>query len=205
MGKGERNKRTSEANERSERAKRGRTIIACRFANHGSLALKQRALAREQYPRRVRSSFLCSSNNIIPLHSLPSLYFFSRGLVCSIREHEGDRRKVAVFRIMAAVPPIIGASFVRQLDTITEYTGLTGFIIVFVFPGLLHVSSLRACKKKGVVTETGYSTRFTRAGWVSHAVIALGVVLCVFVLANLLYRDVVDGSADDDNLDVDDY
>jgi len=106
---------------------------------------------------------------------------------------------------MAAVPPIIGASFVRQLDTITEYTGLTGFIIVFVFPGLLHVSSLRACKKKGVVTETGYSTRFTRAGWVSHAVIALGVVLCVFVLANLLYRDVVDGSADDDNLDVDDY
>jgi hypothetical protein len=39
---------------------------------------------------------------------------------------EGDRRKVTAFRIIAAVPPIVGACFVRELSKITDYTGMLG-------------------------------------------------------------------------------
>lgn len=40
-----------------------------------------------------------------------------------IREVEGDRTTRTLFRLLGAIPPIIGACFVRELGTITAYTG----------------------------------------------------------------------------------
>lgn len=50
------------------------------------------------------------------------------------------------FRLLAAIPPLIGAAFVSQLDTITSFTGTVGIIITFVFPSLLQLSSRRMLK-----------------------------------------------------------
>ena len=111
----------------------------------------------------------------------------------NIREHSKSRRKVTAFRCIAAIPPIIGAMFVRRLDTITEYTGLTGFLIAFVFPGLLHVASRRACKREGLDTVTEYGNKATRAGWVAPTIVCFGFFLLAFVFCNLVGRDIFGG------------
>ena len=54
-----------------------------------------------------------------------------------IREYEGDTKTVRIFRLIGCVPPILGACFVRELGTITDYTGITGFAIGKAFFGSL--------------------------------------------------------------------
>lgn len=47
-----------------------------------------------------------------------------------------DRRQVIVYRLAAAIPPIIGAMFIKDLGTITDYTGMimqsqqTSFLVI---------------------------------------------------------------------------
>jgi hypothetical protein len=46
--------------------------------------------------------------------------------------------KVA-FRLLAAVPPLIGACLFRDLKTVLDYAGCTGIILAFFFPAMLQV------------------------------------------------------------------
>ena len=48
------------------------------------------------------------------------------------------RYKVA-FRLLAAVPPLIGACLFRDLKTVLDYAGCTGIILAFFFPAMLQV------------------------------------------------------------------
>lgn len=40
--------------------------------------------------------------------------------------HERSRIKVSIFRLLAAIPPFLGAYIVSDLGHITSFTGLTG-------------------------------------------------------------------------------
>ena len=42
------------------------------------------------------------------------------------------RRVVVAFRLLAAVPPLIGSMLVHDLAAILKYTGFVGFIIAFM-------------------------------------------------------------------------
>jgi hypothetical protein len=99
-----------------------------------------------------------------------------------------DRKRVGAVRVLAAVPPIVGACFVRELGTITDYTGITGFVIAFVFPALLQSKSKRYCKTKGLATRTHYSGAFSGGGVVSAVMVAFGGFLVAFVLGSLIWE-----------------
>jgi hypothetical protein len=68
---------------------------------------------------------------------------------------------------VAAIPPIVGALFVRNLGTITDYSGLSGLAIAFCFPPVLYIASEKLSKEMGVPHLTHYercgsSTNFAK-------------------------------------------
>jgi amino acid permease len=68
-----------------------------------------------------------------------------------------DERKQALkrykipFRLLAAMPPVVGALVVRDLGVILKYTGCVGVLIAFVYPCVLTYQSERECKRRGIV------------------------------------------------------
>jgi 4-hydroxybenzoate polyprenyltransferase len=56
-----------------------------------------------------------------------------------IHEYEHSRWRRTVFRLVAAVPPIIAASYVSNLSEVTDFTGILGFSLAFIFPGFLGI------------------------------------------------------------------
>lgn len=46
-----------------------------------------------------------------------------------------------IFRLLAALPPLIGAAIIRDLGAITNYTGMVAFLLCFIFPALLQWKS----------------------------------------------------------------
>ena len=96
---------------------------------------------------------------------------------------------------ISPVPPIIGACFVRDLGRITDYTGITGFALAFIFPGLLQRASKERMSREiggaGAGAGAGKDTIYGM-GWglsgprVAGGVTAFGVLLVVFVLGSLM-------------------
>jgi len=99
---------------------------------------------------------------------------------------EADRATTTLFRVLAAVPSIIGACFVRDLGKITDYTGMTGFGLAFIFPALLHLWSKKKAVEAGLSGDTIYSMEFMSKEMPAHAVVLLGVFLIIFVLLSLM-------------------
>mmetsp|Transcript_34396 Transcript_34396/g.67675 ORF Transcript_34396/g.67675 Transcript_34396/m.67675 type:complete len:631 (-) Transcript_34396:360-2252(-) len=91
------------------------------------------------------------------------------------------------FRFYACIPPIMGALFVRDLGTITDYTGVTGFAIAFSFPALLFIYSRRMMEEHfPQLVTTRYSNAFSSEGW-ALLIFFFGVGLIVFVLGCLFW------------------
>lgn len=71
--------------------------------------------------------------------------FFGHG---TCRKQHGCERLLKLFiRLFTAIVPILAAFGVSNLVEILKYTGLTGFILSFIFPTLLQLQSIRVCKK----------------------------------------------------------
>ena len=88
------------------------------------------------------------------------------------------------FRLLAAVPPLIGACLLRDLKTILDYAGCTGIILAFLFPALLQLASLR--RSRAVLgahrDATPYSAPLLNSEYFLYAFIALSVMIfCVAV------------------------
>lgn len=102
-----------------------------------------------------------------------------------IHELEDSRLLRSAFRLLAAVPPVILAAFVRDLGKITDYTGLTGFAIAFIFPPLLAMASEKYMRDRGLPSQTIYSSWLT-SKYVQWVTLILGVTLTVYVSITLL-------------------
>ncbi|GMI04281.1 hypothetical protein TrRE_jg5018 [Triparma retinervis] len=100
------------------------------------------------------------------------------------RAVEGVRSKVVPWRVLASLPSIVGAAFVRDLSTITDYTGVTGFVIAFVFPAYLNIRSRREAKRRGLGGRTVYEG-WGSGEWASWGGVAFGGFMVLFVLASL--------------------
>ena len=59
-----------------------------------------------------------------------------------------QRRYIIPFRLVAACLPLIGAGFVKSLDSILHYTGCVGVLIAFLFPLLLQYKSIKVDREE---------------------------------------------------------
>ena len=93
---------------------------------------------------------------------------------------------------IASIPPILFAIYVRELGKITDYAGTTGFMIGFVIPAMLYLSSTWKAYKKKFSIETYYSsfassTYNRRNGSTTIAVNYIAWTLILFGISMILY------------------
>jgi len=75
-------------------------------------------------------------------------------LLCAFVKDErkqSQRRYKLPFRLLAAVPPVVGAMVVKDLGVILKYTGCVGVLIAFGYPCALQWASARECARRGIV------------------------------------------------------
>jgi hypothetical protein len=100
-------------------------------------------------------------------------------------KYEKSKTHLYFFRALGAIPPIIAACFVSDLGSITDYTGLTGFAIAFVFPAVLARYSARRCDELGIDKHTRFSGYLTSV-FFQNLMIVVGVFLIIYVGVSLL-------------------
>jgi hypothetical protein len=97
---------------------------------------------------------------------------------------EKARSTRTVFRLIAALPPLLGASVVSNLGRITNFTGISGFAVAFVFPSLLQIYSKELMQRRGYDPYTHYSCFLTKRVNVVLT-LCVGLFLVIFVVASL--------------------
>jgi amino acid permease len=90
--------------------------------------------------------------NAITLGSNVHAAFMAGGIA------SGSRSWRTLFRLSASIPPLVGAALYADIGWITNFTGLAGFIIIFIIPAGLHwVASGRI--KSPTAYDQGWLTR----------------------------------------------
>ena len=108
-----------------------------------------------------------------------SIMTASYGSMNEYREACNDRVKVSCYRVLAAAPPIMGAAVLKDLGSLTAWTGMSGLLIVFLFPPVLCLASATELKARGISPTTIYGTRFTTDNWI-YFTLTLGGILSVY-------------------------
>jgi len=101
-----------------------------------------------------------------------------------IHEVEKDRWLRTVFRLLASVPPIICAMFIRELGVITDYAGTTGFLLALSFPAALYIYSRSIAQERKFSPGTFYSS-FGSTIRIAQFMLWLGIFMVVFVVLTL--------------------
>ena len=96
------------------------------------------------------------------------------------------RKRKIFMRLLAAVPPLLGAAYIHDLGKVTDFTGITALAIAFVFPAILAIASERKCVLLDLDLKTPNSHILT-SSYIQYTSASLGIFLCVYVLINLLY------------------
>jgi hypothetical protein len=99
-----------------------------------------------------------------------------------------SRRTLIMFRLLAAIPPLIFAGMISDLGTITDYTGISGMFLAFIFPGLLSMASERTLSQRELPTRTYYSSILTTRK-AAVLLIIFGISMISFTLISLLVTD----------------
>lgn len=97
------------------------------------------------------------------------------------------RRAVVMFRLLAAVPPIVAGFFVRDLGRISEYAGTVGVLITLVFPALLNLKSRQVLKEVFALdsARTFYSNELSRKRY-GPINLLVGLALFVYIFVCLV-------------------
>ena len=92
-----------------------------------------------------------------------------------------------VFRCVAAIPPIFAAFFINDLGKITNFTGVTGFALAFIFPALLSYYSEKLLHFYGLRSNTIYSHKIWTSKIFQLLVFFLGSFMTVYVIFCNIY------------------
>jgi len=102
---------------------------------------------------------------------------------------QNSRLQLSGFRLLACLPPFVGAFFVSDLGHITSFTGLTGFMIAFIVPALLAYYSAARMKQLELSPTTVHSSPWASTGC-QYAVLSAGVLLTMGVaVCSILAKD----------------
>lgn len=126
--------------------------------------------------------------NALSLGSNLMMQFSSRS-----KRKDPSRKRKLFFRLLASIPPIGIAAVVHDLDTILQYAGLIGFMILLIFPALLLIASRRKCRKLfgERYIDTPYSSSLSRE-WVACLVIVFGIGSMAITLAGIVDPSIMD-------------
>ena len=97
-----------------------------------------------------------------------------------------NRKILTFYRAIAAIPPIVGALFLRELGTITDYSGLVGLAIAFCFPPLLYLASEKRLQDYGAACGTRYE-RMGKSKFAAMAMFWFGIISMVFCFILLTF------------------
>ncbi|KAG7362719.1 transmembrane amino acid transporter [Nitzschia inconspicua] len=103
-----------------------------------------------------------------------------------IHEVESNRFLRTCFRLLASVPPIIFGILVRELGTITDYTGTSGFLIGLCFPAILYMTSRTLAEERKFSLETFY-TNYGSSVAVAKFIFWFGIFMMIFVFTKLTF------------------
>jgi amino acid permease len=93
---------------------------------------------------------------------------------------------VTAFRLLAACPPLLGALIFSDLGYITNYTGIMGLLLVFVFPPLLSRFSESKLRNMGLNPHSLHTTTSTHSRF-QTIILSFGIVLVVYVTISLTF------------------
>ena len=92
----------------------------------------------------------------------------------------------SLFRLLSALPPILAASLDDSLGRITNFTGITGFFLAFIFPAILSIRSKIMLNSNGLPSETYYSSVCVKSFSLEITTIIFGSVLTLFTVSSLI-------------------
>jgi hypothetical protein len=104
-----------------------------------------------------------------------------------IHEVETNRTLRTCFRLMASIPPIIFGILVRELGTITDYTGTSGFLIGLCFPASLYMASRVKAQQFPNVSLDTYYTSYGSSVPIAKFIFWFGIFMMVFVFTKLTW------------------
>ena len=90
-----------------------------------------------------------------------------------------------LFRILASVPPIIGALFVKDLGIITDYAGLFGAVSALPFPAVVFWMSRRMATERGIQKATHYDS-FGSSEPFAIGIFSFSMIALLYILMSLL-------------------
>jgi hypothetical protein len=100
------------------------------------------------------------------------------------RELSKNRYKVAVFRVIAAAPPIVCAAISGNLGSLTAWSGLAGLLIMIMFPPVLCYASKKVFLAAGLNPLTYYSTVLT-SDFGATTLFVLGTIVSLYCAISL--------------------
>ena len=95
-------------------------------------------------------SVLACSNYPLNMHPLANNIYsvFLGPATCRLKRNKNcDRILMLLIRLFAALLPIAVVFGVSNLVQVVQYSGLTGFVVCFIFPAALQLQSIRVCKR----------------------------------------------------------
>ena len=93
---------------------------------------------------------------------------------------EDMERRVKIFRLVASIPPLVGACFVSNLGAISSFTGISGCVLGYIFPPLLSMQSEHYFKLRNWNPTTIHSSSLSTA--CRYAMIVFGTILICYLL-----------------------
>lgn len=102
-------------------------------------------------------------------------------------EQDASRRELG-FRLLASLPPLVGACFLSNLGAITSYTGISGCFLGFIFPPLLSIYSERYFRLRQWNPATVHSSAAATAS--RRVMIVFGVLLICYVLGMTISKPI---------------
>ena len=100
-----------------------------------------------------------------------------------ISEEETEKR-AKIFRLISAVPPLVGACFVSNLGAITSYTGISGCVLGYIFPPLLSILSEHYFKMRKWNPGTIHSSSWSNE--CRYGMIVFGAILICYLFAMII-------------------
>jgi hypothetical protein len=99
-----------------------------------------------------------------------------------IRIDDDDFKTQIFFRLLAALPPSIGALYVQDLGVLAKYGCIFTLLSYSAAPAALYLASSKKMDELQLPKSTPYSSRYFSHNWLAYVILALTVLTLLGVI-----------------------